>query len=851
MNKFTYSIFLLLFLNLNLVAQVVINEYSASNLETFPDGFGKYEDWIELYNTSDSPVDLSGYHLTDKETKLTKWIIPEGTMISANGFLVFYCSGRDLVEDGNEYHTNFKLAQTKGTDRVIFTDPTGAIIDNQPLDLTLIEQSRCRTTDGSDEWKLCDSPSHGSSNDGTTQYERLTAVPTMSLEAGYYNGEQILEITNNEPNSVLRITMDGTNPTPSSPEYSGPIIISETTIVKAQAFSNDANIFTGKMDFNTYLIDEDFSLVVFSIGADDAIDLANGDGWLIPIGSLEYFDMTKKRVATSFGSMNRHGQDSWVLDHRSLDWVSRDEMGYSKSVDAPLFNGQERDEFQKFMFRNSGDDNYPAIDDFWHQGSTHIRDEYVQTLCSEGGMKLDYRDNERVVLFLNGQYWGVYGMRDRPVDHDYTDEKYDQGKYDIQYLSTWGGTEIEYGGQQAITDWEEIRDFALNNDMSVDENYLQVEDQINFLSLIDYMLANLNVVASDWLNYNTGWWRGLNEEGDHKKWGYILWDLDATFDYYINYSGVPDISPDAAPCDLEDIAEFVDDFYNGQDVGKHADILLKLLDESPTFQQLYYSRSADLMNTTFTCENMIYKLDSMIAIIEPEMNKQIQRWGGTYGEWLLNVQNLKEFISERCNKVDDGILECYTELSGPYEITLLTEPDGIGEIDFNTLDIESFPWTGSYFGGMENKIKAKVFSEFEMDYVFDHWESKSGNLITPTIEDRKAMISLTEADTLIAVFKLGTSTKELESISARIYPNPTRDLISLEYDLPEAAEVKLSLYNTVGSKVKDFNIGSSKKSAGNHYETLDLANEGITNGFYILEMTAGTKKRTFKISVIK
>jgi len=73
-------------------------------------------------------------------------------------------------------------------------------------------------------------------------------------------------------------------------------------------------------------------------------------------------------------------------------------MGYSKAVDAPLFSYSSRDSYQKFMFRNSGDDNYPAINDYDHEGSTHIRDEYVQTLAQDGGLKLDLRAVERVVV---------------------------------------------------------------------------------------------------------------------------------------------------------------------------------------------------------------------------------------------------------------------------------------------------------------------------------------------------------------------------------------------------------------------------------------------------------------------
>lgn len=918
MKKIYTSLFLFLMLASTVSAQVVINEYSASNLSSFFDSFGKTEDWIELYNSGGTDLDISGWHLSDKISKPEKWEIPSGTIIPANGFLTFLCSGRDGTFSG-EYHTNFKLAQTKGNEAVLLSDESGTVIESFLMELTLVEHSRCRLIDGEDAWGVATNPSFGSSNNGTNQFTGYTVAPAMSLAAGFYNESQTVEITNNEPNSTLRYTVDGTNPTADSPIYSDPISVQNTQVIKASAFSNDASILPGKMDFNTYLINEDFTLAVFSVAADSVIDLANGNGPVIPIGSLEYFDVNKERTATSFGSLNRHGQDSWVLDHRSIDWISRDEMGYSKAVNAPLFNYSERDEYQKFMFRNSGDDNYPAIDDGQHEGSTHIRDEYVQTLAQNGEMELDLRAVERVILFLNGQYWGVYGMRERPVDHDYTDEYYDQGKYDIQYLSTWQVTEIEYGGQQAIDDWANLRDFILENDMSNSANYEIAEDSINMLSLIDYMIVNLNVVASDWLNYNTGWWRGRNPEGKHKKWGYILWDLDATFDYYINYSGVPNISPDADPCDLEEIADFMDGFFSGSsggspipnpgecptisdgsapypatdsiflatiaeddfccfgdwdgqcqsiydffaasglgepvestDVGKHEKIFLKLLEESPEFKELYYARYTDMMNTVFSCENMINTLDTMLAVIRPEMPRQIDRWGGSMMEWESNVEDLKDFINQRCMLLDDGALDCYDELSGPYQLTLLTQPDGIGEIDLNTLDIEEFPWVGDYFGGTNNRIKAKVFNDFEDEYEFSHWISNSNNVILPSVNDRKANISLVQADTLTAVFRLiGTvANRDLaDELSMRVFPNPANEYLILEYDLERAQDVTVSLENAIGQNVLNFPEAGGRKTAGAYQIQLPLTDKQISTGLYFLTVRVDNEQRTFKVSI--
>lgn len=951
-------------------AQIMINEYSASNLNSFLDSYGKTEDWIELYNDGDVDVDISGYHLTDKEAKPEKWKIPNGAIIPAKGFLTFWCSGRDL-SNGSEMHTNFKLSQTKNNEYVGFSDPAGDIIDLHKLELTLVEHSRARITDGGSEWMVCTNPSLNASNNDAEMRTGYTATPSIDLEAGFYAGEQTVTIVNNEPNSVLRITLNGTNPTPNSQIYSEPLSIGQTTVVKAQAFSNDDDVLAGKMIFRTYFIDEEYSLAVFSVAADQVLQLAAGQGELIPIGSIEYFDTDKELQATSFGSLNRHGQDSWVLPHRSLDWISRDEMGYSRAVEAPLFSYSDRPSYQRFMFRNSGDDNYPAINDNDHQGSTHIRDEYVQSLAKGGGLELDTRAVERVVLFLNGQYWGVYGMRERPVDHDYTEYYYDQDKYNLQYLTTWGTTDLEYGGIQSELDWKSIRNFALLNDLGVPENYQKVDDEINLLSLIDYMVMNLNVVASDWLNYNTGWWRGIHPDGGHKKWGYILWDLDATFDYYINYSGVPNTNPDADPCDLEAIGDYMDDFFdngfasdinnpaecqtiingsaphspddpyfqqtvltfgfccsfnwggfcqdiyedlsapgsdfivpdscevikNGSaglaeadfnflkvvndlpsccgtwnsecaelydfysddgdvldfnDVGLHEKILLKLIQENEDFKQLYYSRYTDIMNTVFTCDNMIHTLDSMLAVIEPEMPRQIARWGGTMAEWESNVEDLKDFILARCELLDDGALECYPELEGPYQVTLKTRPEGIGSIKFNTMVVPSDPWSGDYFGGMENKMVAFVNEPFVDEWEFSHWESTASNVITPNANQRIASIDLTDQDTITAVFTNLVSVNEVAAVKElKVFPNPNSGQFNLQFELEESAEIQISLYNLVGERLVDFQELSGSYVSGLHEKHIGLAEDQIPNGMYLLQLKINNQIVSRKLSVLR
>ena len=801
-------------------AQVVINEFSASNLSQFPDDYGGFEDWIELYNTSADPVDLSGWHLSDNLSKPTKWEIPVGTTINGNGFLVFWASGRDVSANGH-FHTNFKLSQTKGTETIVLAGPSGVVLEFVPLEINLLGHSRARAINGSGSWKICTQPTPNGSNNNASVFNAYTQAPTMSLPAGFYSDTLKVALSTTEADVVIRYTTNGNLPTNISPIYTDTLTLPITTVLKARAFSSDPAILPGKIDFNTYFIGEDFSLVVISVGADGVQNLANGNGNLLPIGSIEYFNQNKERTTVSYGELNRHGQDSWVNPQRSMDWISRDEMGYTSALEGKLFGYSDRDEYQRFIFRASGDDNYPSSGGPAHEGSAHIRDEYVQSLAKLGDMKLDVRAVERFVLFLNGKYWGVYALRERPDDHDYTEYYYDQGKYNLQYLMTWGNHWAEYGGEQAFTDWSSLRDFIMYQDMSDPTRYQQVSDQLNLTSMIDYFVTNLTVVASDWINYNTGWWRGLDPNGDHKKWGYILWDDDATFDYYINYSGVPNTSPTAEPCDLEQIANYMNGFFphdstfqviqgdtiwHTPDIGRHEKILLKLLDENLAFQQLYYSRYADLMNTVFSCENMLTVLDSMVAVIAPEMPRHIDRWGGSMTEWEANVQQLREFVEQRCTLLDDGMVNCYS-LTGPFPITLMVEPPGAGRIKLNTLNHDVFPWTGSYFGNMDNILEAK---EYNGGLAFHHWESKSGQQVFPDIYSKDILMDFAQADTLVAVFGTvsGTGSLSAAAFDLQVYPQPVADVLQLSYQLPEVLEHRLVLYDLNGRAVLTENMAA-------------------------------------------
>ena len=115
--------------------------------------------------------------------------------------------------------------------------------------------------------------------------------------------------------------------------------------------------------------------------------------------------------------------------------------------------------------------------------------------------------------------------------------------------------------------------------MAIPANYAQVKDQLNLKSFCQYIIINTYLVNHDWLNWNTAWWRGKDLEGDKRKYRYVLWDMDASFDHYVNYTGIQDQSANADPCNPESLA-------GGSDPEGHIGILNKL-NQNETFNKEY------------------------------------------------------------------------------------------------------------------------------------------------------------------------------------------------------------------------------------------------------------------------
>ncbi|HEY6162591.1 MAG TPA: CotH kinase family protein [Bacteroidia bacterium] len=724
-------------------AQLVINEWSASNISNTADNFGNYEDWIELYNAGTSAVNLAGYHLSDKATNPTKWTFTSGS-IAPNGLLLVWASGRN-ISTGPNYHTNFSLLQTKPK-MIVLADPGGIILDSLTLRPAQKNHSRGRTTNGNTTWGVFTNPTPGANNSGAMQ--NYATKPSMSVAAGFYSSAQTVTISSPDPNITIYYTTDGSTPTTSSTQYTSPVNIAATTVLRAKAFSSTPSIPASFVESNTYFINVSHTVPVVSIFGDQIQTLMNGTQ-ISPQTGLEFFDKNGVFKTESYGESNKHGNDSWSYPQRGIDFVSIDEYGYNYQLKNQFFTNSTRTGFKRVILKAAASDNYPFEDTSnpCHWGPNgqlngcHIRDAYIAVLSENANLHLDSRKCTFTILFVNGQYWGVYDFREKVDDKDFTNYYYNQDTPDIEFLQTWGGTWEAYSPTvgQAQNDWNSFVNFVTSNNMALPANYNYVDSVYNVKSLADYMVLNSYVVCSDWLNWNTEWWRGLDTNGQHKKWAYCLWDEDATFGHYINWSNVPNTTVNADPCNPQSMGD-----PGGQG---HIPVLNALL-TNPTFKQYYISRFIDLSNTYFKCTYMQHVLDSMVAVIQPEMTNHCAKWGGSVTQWQQNVTDMKNWIDTRCQVLAQGLMNCYN-LTGPYNLAVNVVPAGAGTVKINSITPGTYWYNGSYFGNINILFKANANS----GYVFDYWEVNH-DTVAATINDSNVTMMMTQGDTVIAHFRL-------------------------------------------------------------------------------------------------
>jgi len=142
---------------------IVINEFMSHNDNAWPGPDEDYPDWIELYNTGNTPIDVGGWYMNDNLEELTANMIPddvpEQTTIPGHGYLIIIADNQAFP---GPLHMGFKLGDDEDF-ALVAADGT-TIVDQQNTVVVPDDQSRGRVPDGSDTWEMITEPSPGSAN---------------------------------------------------------------------------------------------------------------------------------------------------------------------------------------------------------------------------------------------------------------------------------------------------------------------------------------------------------------------------------------------------------------------------------------------------------------------------------------------------------------------------------------------------------------------------------------------------------------------------------------------------------------------------------------------------------------
>lgn len=186
------------------LAAVTISEFMASNNNTITDEDGDDSDWIELHNDGNSAVSLNGWYLTDDDSNLTKWQLPN-ISLPAGGYRLVFASNKDRAPTTGELHSNFKLSA--GGEYLALVQPNGATIADDyapeyPQQFTDIAYG------GS---LYFPTPTPGAANGSGVS--GLVEPVAFSVDHGFYDSQQNVALSTATTNTTIRYTLDGSEPT--------------------------------------------------------------------------------------------------------------------------------------------------------------------------------------------------------------------------------------------------------------------------------------------------------------------------------------------------------------------------------------------------------------------------------------------------------------------------------------------------------------------------------------------------------------------------------------------------------------------------------------------------------------
>ncbi len=679
-------LFTLLF-SIPLFAQnIVINEVQSSNVNTLEDEEGDYPDWIEFYNPTEETVDLTGYMLTDTWDEI-KWSFPSGS-IAPNDFLVVFASGKNRAFPN--LHTSFKINSDGET--IILTDPDSNVIDTLEAFTSDKNVSYARIPDGQDSLDFCYTPTPNAPN-SLVSYNPLN----ISHPSAFYSAEISLNIAAQKEENTIHYTLDGSLPTPQSSIFQDSLLISKNTLLPISLSTIPTTPLEGPdywVDFvwkppqsplpqaqvlryqsfqdgqanspvytHTYFLQDDvndpFDFCVLSLVTDSIHLFSQETGIYVPGSTFEnhedawweywpqgnYYGLGKVWERPAYLSffeedgtlgfeqnigLRIKGFGSAALPQKSFNVFARTEYG-NNEINYPIFTDNLLNTYKRLSLRNSGNDFL----------QTHFRDALLQSLLTD--LDLETQAFRPSILFINGEYWGIYNIRERYTRH-YFESYFGVEKYDLDLLENQ--LVIEEGDSLAF---QAMWDYIESHDLSKDQHYDFIANQLDIDNCIDYHIAQIFLGNYDWPGNNVAVWRQRSTNG---KWRWLTFDLDLAFGFLKEGN----LGYEANSLRLATEA--------GSEVWPNFDwstLLFRNLLKQTDFQNRFLERFEFHLNHTFHRDTLLNRINDFERLYETAMPSHIQRWGypRRMESWRGEINVMREFAMKRACFVKAQLLDFF------------------------------------------------------------------------------------------------------------------------------------------------------------------------------------------------
>lgn len=596
-----------------------INELMVSGAEEY--------DWVELYNAGSSAISLNGFGLSDDSDNPRKWQFPEGASVEAGGYLVVYLSGRDTIDRSKHYHTNFGVSCTE-PEALTLCLPDGTIIDRAAMQRMYGDVSVGRKREGGFAYLAEKTP--GAANAEKT-YDARAEKPVFSAMGGLYAAGETLELTIEAPEGVhVYYTLDSSDPTRDSALYTGPITLNKTTVVRAAAFG--ADLYPSYIETQSYLFGLSHTVRVVSVVSDPE-GLFSDETGIMALGSngnpeppytganfwkewersghVEIFETDGNTLISQGCAVRLQGANSRARPQKALCLTARMTYDDDNRFRAELFSERNYTEYQSFILRAGGQDGV----------KTRIRDTVIDELAADAGVF--YQESELCVVYLNGEYWGQYDMREKTNRFSIADF---EGLEDPDGISIVRNHEQVIRGSdstyRALMQYIGEHPEATDADISHVESVVDLDNYMGWISVMMYSG-----------NQDVGVRRYRVDNGDGL-WRWVIFDMDWAF-----YN------------DTDSVRRWLDPAGAGAHNVADNRLFVYVM-KNAAVQDRFLSMFGKLVTGPWAAEKMVDRIQTMYDALMPEMEAHFNRWTDIkLIEWSDYMDEMLEYAAVREEKI--------------------------------------------------------------------------------------------------------------------------------------------------------------------------------------------------------